>query len=105
MYQLRFGSTILYDPRGANEIDNLYIAEPSTHLEVGTAGSMAFSLPANNPSINKLKRMMGLIELKDGNIPIYRTVNFDLAHSVISPVQAFFQARDIVHPYSLFTRT
>ena len=32
-------------------------------------------------------------------------MNYDLAHSDISPVQAIFQARGIFLPYSLFSRT
>ena len=44
-YQLRYGDYILYDPRGANEVERLRVSAASVDLTAGKAGSMAFTLP------------------------------------------------------------
>ena len=72
MYQLRYGQYILYDPRLATPEDNLLIRDPSVHLAVGKAGDMAFTLQPDHPYLGNIRRMSGLVELLDGNLPIYR---------------------------------
>ena len=72
MYQLRYGQYILYDPRLATPEDKLLIRDPAVHLAVGKAGDMAFTLQPDHPYLGNLRRMSGLVELLDGNLPIYR---------------------------------
>ena len=88
MYQLRYGQYILYDPRLATPEDKLLIRDPSVHLAVGKAGDMAFTLQPDHPYLDNLRRMSGLVELLDGNLPIYRgritrdTKDFYGAHKI-----------------------
>lgn len=72
MYQLRYNNSIIYDPRGANNIDKLYIREPSAHLAVSEAGSTSFVLEHDHPLINSLQRMSGVVELLEDSVPIFR---------------------------------
>ena len=72
MYQIRYGQYILYDPRLATPEDKLLIRDPAVHLAVGKAGDMAFTLQPDHPYLGNLRRMSGLVELLDGNLPIYR---------------------------------
>lgn len=88
MYQLRYGQYILYDPRLATPEDKLLIRDPAVHLAVGKAGDMAFTLQPDHPYLGNLRRMSGLVELLDGNLPIYRgritrdTKDFYGAHKI-----------------------
>ena len=88
MYQLRYGQYILYDPRLATPEDKLLIRDPSVHLAVGKAGDLAFTLQPDHPYLSNLRRMNGLVELLDGNLPIYRgritrdTKDFYGAHKI-----------------------
>lgn len=88
MYQLRYGQYILYDPRLATQEDKLLILDPAVHLAVGKAGDMAFTLQPDHPHLSNLRRMSGLVELLDGNLPIYRgritrdTIDFYGAHKI-----------------------
>ena len=88
MYQLRYGQYILYDPRLATLEDKLLIRDPAVHLAVGKAGDMAFTLQPDHPYLGNLRRMSGLVELLDGNFPIYRgritrdTKDFYGAHKI-----------------------
>lgn len=88
MYQLRYGQYILYDPRLATPEDKLLISDPAVHLAVGKAGDMAFTLQPDHPYLGNLRRMSGLVELLDGNLPIYRgritrdTKDFYGAHKI-----------------------
>lgn len=88
MYQIRYGQYILYDPRLATPEDKLLIRDPAVHLAVGKAGDMAFTLQPDHPYLGNLRRMSGLVELLDGNFPIYRgritrdTKDFYGAHKI-----------------------
>ena len=70
MYQLKYKDYILYDPRLVE--NNLIIRDPSVKLAVGKAGSMDFVVNAYHPYLSNLRRMSGLVELLDGDSPIYR---------------------------------
>lgn len=70
MYQLKYKNYILYDPRLADE--KLIIRDPSVKLAVSKAGEMSFTVDAEHPYLSNLRRMSGLVELLDGNFPIYR---------------------------------
>lgn len=70
MYQLKYKDYILYDPRLVE--NNLIIRDPSVKLAVGKAGSMDFVVNADHPYLSNLRRMSGLVELLDGDSPIYR---------------------------------
>lgn len=70
MYQLKYKNYILYDPRLADE--KLIVRDPSVKLAVSKAGKMSFTVDAEHPYLSNLRRMSGLVELLDGNFPIYR---------------------------------
>lgn len=70
MYQLKYKNYILYDPRLADE--KLIVRDPSVKLAVSKAGEMSFTVDAEHPYLNNLRRMSGLVELLDGTFPIYR---------------------------------
>ena len=86
MYQLKYKDYILYDPRLVE--NNLIIRDPSVKLAVGKAGSMDFVANADHPYLSNLRRMSGLVELLDGDSPIYRgritrdTKDFYGAHKI-----------------------
>ncbi len=86
MYQLKYKDYILYDPRLVE--NNLIIRDPSVKLAVGKAGSMDFVVNADHPYLSNLHRMSGLVELLDGDSPIYRgritrdTKDFYGAHKI-----------------------
>ena len=86
MYQLKYRDYILYDPRLVE--NNLIIRDPSVKLAVGKAGSMDFVVNADHPYLSNLRRMSGLVELLDGDSPIYRgritrdTKDFYGAHKI-----------------------
>lgn len=86
MYQLKYKDYILYDPRLVE--NNLIIRDPSVKLAVGKAGSMDFVVNADHQYLSNLRRMSGLVELLDGDSPIYRgritrdTKDFYGAHKI-----------------------
>ena len=86
MYQLKYEDYILYDPRLVE--NNLIIRDPSVKLAVGKAGSMDFVVNEDHPYLSNLRRMSGLVELLDGDSPIYRgritrdTKDFYGAHKI-----------------------
>lgn len=86
MYQLKYKNYILYDPRLADE--KLIIRDPSVKLAVSKAGEMSFTVDEEHPYLINLRRMSGLVELLDGNLPIYRgritrdTKDFYGAHKI-----------------------
>lgn len=71
-YQLRYGDYILYDPRGANEVDNLRVSAATVELTAGKAGSMAFTLPPDHPYRDKLPYMRPGLELLQGRYVVWR---------------------------------
>ena len=72
MYKLTFDGQPIYDPRGANEADQLIIVEPSVSLAVNAAGSVSFSIYPTHPMYGKITRMRGDLELLDDDGPIFR---------------------------------
>lgn len=71
-YQLRYGDYILYDPRGANELDKLYLSAATVDLAVGKAGSMAFTLPPDHPYRAQLGYMRMKLELRQRGATLWR---------------------------------
>ena len=94
MYKLNYipapgeASLPIYHPNGANGEDKLIIRDPAVHLAVGRAGNASFTLQPDHPYLSNLRRMSGLVELLDGNLPIYRgritraTKDFYGAHKI-----------------------
>lgn len=72
MYKLSFDGQAVYDPRGANETDNLAIAEPAVTLAVNAAGSVSFAIYPSHPLAGKITRMRGTLALEDDNGTIFR---------------------------------
>lgn len=106
MYQIKYGSHILYDPRLTGATDRLFVRDPSVYLAVGKAGEMSFTLQADHPYLGKLRRMSGLVELLDGTSPIYRgrittdTKDFCGAHKIETEGIMAALNDSIVSPFS-----
>lgn len=71
-YQIRYGGYILYDPRGANEIDKLRVTAATADLTAGKAGSMSFALPPDHPYRDQLVPMRSKLELLQGTSVLWR---------------------------------
>lgn len=71
-YQLRYGDYILYDPRGANEVDKLRVSAATVELTAGKVGSMAFTLPPDHPYRDHLPYMRPGLELLQGRYVVWR---------------------------------
>lgn len=69
MYQIYFGEKILYDPRGANDTDQLNIWDAKLELAASAAGTLTFSMDSKHPLYDKLTRMKGLVAvIEDGEL-------------------------------------
>lgn len=84
MYQIFFDKYPLYDPRD----DTLMIREPDTHLAVGEAGQMSFTIDNDHPYADKLTRLKGVLELRAAGVSILKarvrkdTRDFHLAREI-----------------------
>lgn len=86
MYQLRFNNYALYDPRGANRQDRLYIRDPQVKLLVNGVDSVAFTLQPDHPYLDKLTRMSGIVELLQGGQTLYRgRITSDVSNLYVEP--------------------
>lgn len=84
MYQLFFNGYPLYDPRDKE----LIIRDPDTHLAVGEAGEMSFTIDSDHPYGDKVTRLKGTLELLADGVRIYKgrvikdTRQFDLSREI-----------------------
>ena len=88
MYRITYGQYILYDPRGANEIDNLVVLDPVIPLTVTGSGVAEFTLLPTHPHLANIRKLRGIVEVTENDEVIYRgrvvgnTKNFDLSHRI-----------------------
>ena len=88
MYRITYGQYILYDPRGANEIDNLVVLDPVIPLTVTGSGVAEFTLLPTHPHLANIRKLRGIVEVLENDDVIYRgrvvgnTKNFDLSHRI-----------------------
>lgn len=68
MYVLTYDGLTIYDPR----LTDRTIYGVKTHLAVGEAGSMSFSVPPNHPHADKLKKLRGRLELTSDGVTLWR---------------------------------
>lgn len=68
MYVLTYDGLTIYDPR----LTDRTIYSVKTHLAVGEAGSMSFSVPPNHPHADKLKKLRGRLELTSDGVTLWR---------------------------------
>ncbi len=68
MYVLTYDGLTIYDPR----LTDRTIYGVKTHLAVGEAGSMSFSIPPNHPHADKLKKLRGRLELTSDGVTLWR---------------------------------
>ena len=86
MYQLRFNNYLLYDPRGANRQDRLYIRDPQVKLLVNGVDSVAFTMQPDHPYLDKLTRMSGIVELLQDGQTLYRgRITSDVSNLYVEP--------------------
>ena len=88
MYRITYGQYILYDPRGANEIENLVVLDPVIPLTVTGSGVAEFTLLPTHPHLANIRKLRGIVEVLENDDVIYRgrvvgnTKNFDLSHRI-----------------------
>lgn len=68
MYVLTYDGLTIYDPR----LTDRTIYSVKTHLAVGEAGSMSFSVPPNHPHADQLKKLRGRLELTSDGVTLWR---------------------------------
>lgn len=88
MYQIYFGENVLYDPRGANDTDNLNIWDAKLELAVSSAGTLTFSLDSKHPLYDKLTRMKGLVTVLEDEEPIFKG-------RIVKDTVGFYKTKDV----------
>lgn len=88
MYRITYGKYIIYDPRGANEIDNFVVLDPVIPLTISGSGVAEFTMLPTHPQLDKIRKLRGIVEVTENDEVIYRgrvvgnTKNFDLSHRI-----------------------
>lgn len=106
MYRITYGKYIIYDPRGANEIDNLVVLDPVIPLTISGSGVAEFTLLPTHPQLDKIRKLRGIVEVLENDDVIYRgrvvgnTKNFDLSHRIIVEGITSCLNDSIVEPYN-----
>ena len=106
MYRITYGQYILYDPRGANEIDNLVVLDPVIPLTVTGSGVAEFTLLPTHPHLDKIRKLRGIVEVLENDDVIYRgrvvgnTKNFDLSHRISVEGITSCLNDSIIEPYN-----
>ena len=106
MYRITYGQYILYDPRGANEIDNLVVLDPVIPLTVTGSGVAEFTMLPTHPQLDKIRKLRGIVEVTENDEVIYRgrvvgnTKNFDLSHRISVEGITSCLNDSIVEPYN-----
>lgn len=106
MYRITYGKYIIYDPRGANEIDNLLVLDPVIPLTVTGSGVAEFTLLPTHPQLDKIRKLRGIVEVTENDEVIYRgrvvgnTKNFDLSHRIRVEGIVSCLNDSIVEPYN-----
>lgn len=106
MYRITYGQYILYDPRGANEIDNLVVLDPVIPLTVTGSGVAEFTLLPTHPQLANIRKLRGIVEVLENDDVIYRgrvvgnTKNFDLSHRISVEGITSCLNDSIIEPYN-----
>lgn len=106
MYRITYGQYILYDPRGANEIDNLVVLDPVIPLTITGSGVAEFTLLPTHPNLAQIRKLRGIVEVLENDDVIYRgrvvgnTKNFDLSHRISVEGITSCLNDSIVEPYN-----
>lgn len=106
MYRITYGQYIIYDPRGANEIDNLVVLDPVIPLTISGSGVAEFTLLPTHPQLDKIRKLRGIVEVLENDDVIYRgrvvgnTKNFDLSHRISVEGITSCLNDSIIEPYN-----
>lgn len=106
MYRIKYGQYILYDPRGANEIDNLVVLDPVIPITVTGSGVAEFTLLPTHPHLANIRKLRGIVEVLENDDVIYRgrvvgnTKNFDLSHRISVEGITSCLNDSIIEPYN-----
>ena len=106
MYRITYGQYILYDPRGANEIDNLVVLDPVIPLTVTGSGVAEFTLLPTHPHLANIRKLRGIVEVLENDDVIYRgrvvgnTKNFDLSRRISVEGITSCLNDSIIEPYN-----
>lgn len=106
MYRITYGQYIIYDPRGANEIDNLVVLDPVIPLTISGSGVAEFTMLPTHPQLDKIRKLRGIVEVTENDEVIYRgrvvgnTKNFDLSRRISVEGITSCLNDSIVEPYN-----
>ena len=106
MYRITYGKYIIYDPRGANEIDNLVVLDPVIPLTISGSGVAEFTMLPTHPQLDKIRKLRGIVEVLENDDVIYRgrvvnnTKNFDLSHRISVEGITSCLNDSIIEPYN-----
>lgn len=106
MYRITYGKYIIYDPRGANDTDNLVVLDPVIPLTVTGSGVAEFTLLPTHPQLDKIRKLRGIVEVTENDEVIYRgrvvgnTKNFDLSRRISVEGITSCLNDSIVEPYN-----
>ena len=106
MYRITYGKYIIYDPIGANEIDNLVVLDPVIPLTISGSGVAEFTMLPTHPQLDKIRKLRGIVEVTENDEVIYRgrvvgnTKNFDLSHRIRVEGIVSCLNDSIVEPYN-----
>lgn len=89
MYSIYYDGSILYDPRDeTRDIRDAHARISIADVDSFEAGDMGFTIESDHPEFSRLKRMTGLIELRQDGRPVFRgriardTTDMDLSHVI-----------------------
>ena len=106
MYRITYGKYIIYDPRGANEIDNLVVLDPVIPLTISGSGVAEFTMLPTHPQLDKIRKLRGIVEVLENDDVIYRgrvvgnTKNFDLSRRISVEGITSCLNDSIIEPYN-----
>lgn len=106
MYRITYGQYIIYDPRGANDTDNLVVIDPVIPLTVTGSGVAEFTLLPTHPNLANIRKLRGIVEVLENDDVIYRgrvvgnTKNFDLSHRISVEGITSCLNDSIIEPYN-----
>lgn len=106
MYTIWYDGAVLYDPRD----ESRDIRDAAARIAVADAGSfeigdLSFTIDAGHPELDRLKRMSGIVELRQDDAPVFRgriardRTDIDLAHKVEVESCLTFLNDSVVDPF------
>ena len=107
MYSIYYDGSVLYDPRD----ESRDIRDASARISVVDAnnadsGELKFTIQEDHPEFSRLKRMSGIMELRQDDAPVFRgriahdVTDMDLAHQIVVESAFAFLNDSVVPPFT-----